>query len=52
MAAEIAKEGLAQPIVLQTRADGEYDVVIGHIPLAACRLAGMKTIPAIVRALR
>ena len=50
LAAEIAKSGLDQPIVLQTREDGEYDVVIGHLPLAACKLAGIKTIPAIVRA--
>lgn len=52
LAAEVAKSGLAQPLVLQTREDGEYDVVIGHIPLAACRMAGLKTVSAIVRSLK
>ena len=50
LAAEIRTSGITQPIVLQTREDGEYDVVIGHLSLAACRLIGFKTVQAIVRA--
>lgn len=47
LAADIAAEGLLQPIIV--RRDGKtYIVVAGHRRVLACRLAGLKRIPAMV----
>jgi small-conductance mechanosensitive channel len=50
LAGRIAGLGLLQPILLVKTPDGDrYDVVAGHLRLAACKQLGWKTIPAIVR---
>lgn len=49
LAKRIAELGLLQPIVVQKRDDGQYNVIVGHLRLAACKVLGWKTIPAYVR---
>jgi len=49
LAASIQAQGLLQPIVVVLRPDGDYDVVAGHLRLAACRKLGWTTIPALVQ---
>lgn len=47
LSASIATFGLLQPIVLRQVGDGRHVVIAGHRRLAACKLAGMKSIPAV-----
>lgn len=50
LARSIQQRGVLEPIVVTARADGDgYDLVMGHRRHAAAQLAGLKTIPAIVR---
>jgi ParB family chromosome partitioning protein len=49
LAASIAVHGVIQPIIVRERADGGYELVAGERRLRAARLAGLETIPAIVR---
>lgn len=49
LAKRIAELGLLQPIVVQKRDDGQFNVIVGHLRVAACKLLGWKTIPAYVR---
>lgn len=49
LAASIAVHGVLQPIVLRALADGGYQLIAGERRLRAARLAGLETIPAIVR---
>jgi small-conductance mechanosensitive channel len=50
VALSIANEGLLQPVVLKTTADGQsYEILAGHLRFLACKQLGWKTIPAIVR---
>jgi small-conductance mechanosensitive channel len=50
LAKRIAAQGLLQPIVvLRKPQDGRYELLAGHLRLAACRQLGWKTVPAIVR---
>ena len=49
LAASIAVHGVLQPIIVRTRADGTYELVAGERRLRAARMAGLETIPAIVR---
>ena len=51
LARSIAEQGLLQPIVVarQPGAAEGYDVLAGHLRLAACKKLGWKTIAAIVR---
>jgi ParB family chromosome partitioning protein len=49
LADSIQQYGLVQPIVVQKRADGTYELVAGERRLRAAKLCGMKTIAAIVR---
>jgi ParB family chromosome partitioning protein len=49
LAERIAQLGLLQPIVVEKREDGQYNVIVGHLRLAACKVLGWKTIPAYVR---
>jgi ParB family chromosome partitioning protein len=49
LAASIAVHGVLQPIVVRERADGSYELVAGERRLRAARLAGLATIPAVVR---
>lgn len=49
LAASIAEHGLLQPIVVSDVGGGAYELVAGERRLRASKLAGLKTIPAIVR---
>ncbi|WP_232549247.1 ParB/RepB/Spo0J family partition protein [Propioniciclava soli] len=48
LSASIAEVGLLQPIVVR-RAGGDYELVMGERRLRASKLAGLATIPAIIR---
>ena len=50
LAASIAVHGILQPIVVRATADGSYQLIAGERRLRAAKLAGMSTVPAIVRA--
>jgi ParB family chromosome partitioning protein len=49
LAASIAVHGVIQPIIVRTHAGGGYELIAGERRLRAARLAGLETIPAIVR---
>jgi ParB family chromosome partitioning protein len=49
LAASIRLAGLMQPVVVRPLADGKYELIAGERRWRACRLAGLKTVPAIVR---
>lgn len=48
MVASIKENGVLSPIVVQPTADG-YEILIGHNRWNACKLAGLPTVPAIVK---
>lgn len=48
MASRIAQMGLLQPIVVERRPNGAYEVIAGHLRLQACRTMGWKTVPAVI----
>ena len=50
LAASIAVHGILQPIVVRATADGSYQLIAGERRLRAAKLAGLPTVPAIVRA--
>ena len=45
----IKKFGILTPITVRPREEGGYEIISGHRRMRACELAGMDTIPAIVR---
>ncbi len=45
----IEKFGVLTPAIVRPREDGGYEIVSGHRRHHACELAGLKTMPAIVR---
>lgn len=49
LAASMAVHGVIQPVVVRELADGGYELIAGERRLRAARLAGLGTIPAIVR---
>ena len=49
LADSIRMQGLMQPIVVRSRSGGGYELIAGERRLRAARLAGLETIPAIVR---
>jgi len=49
LAASIAVHGILQPVIVRELADGGYELVAGERRLRAARLAGLETIPAVVR---
>lgn len=49
LAQKISEMGLLQPMVVEKRDDGKYNVVIGQLRLAACKMLGWKTVPCIVK---
>ena len=50
LAASIAVHGILQPIVVRATADGSYQLIAGERRLRAAKLAGLATVPAVVRA--
>jgi ParB family transcriptional regulator, chromosome partitioning protein len=49
LAASIAVHGVLQPVIVRNLADGGYQLIAGERRLRAARIAGLDTIPAIVR---
>lgn len=49
MAESIKERGVLVPAIVRPRSEGGYEIVAGHRRKRACELAGMKTLPAIVR---
>jgi ParB family chromosome partitioning protein len=49
LAASIAVHGVIQPVILRELADGGYQLVAGERRVRAAKLAGLETIPAVVR---
>jgi len=45
----IIKHGILVPIIARPRADGGYELISGHRRKRACELAGLETLPVIVR---
>ena len=49
LAASIAVHGVIQPVIVRELADGGYQLIAGERRLRAAKLAGLETIPAVVR---
>jgi len=49
LAASIRLAGLMQPIVVRAAGDGQYEIIAGERRWRACKMAGLKAVPAIVR---
>jgi ParB family transcriptional regulator, chromosome partitioning protein len=49
LAASIAVHGILQPIIVRERVDGGYQLIAGERRARAARLAGLETVPAVVR---
>ncbi len=49
LAASIAVHGILQPIVARTLADGTYQLIAGERRLRAARMAGLETVPVVIR---
>ena len=49
LARSIQENGLLQPVTVRPLEGDRYELIAGELRLRACRLAGMETIPAIVR---
>jgi ParB family chromosome partitioning protein len=49
LAASIAVHGVLQPVIVRNLTDGGYQLIAGERRLRAARIAGLDTIPAIVR---
>ena len=49
LAASLKTHGVLQPIVVTVRTDGGYELIAGERRLRAAKLAGLATVPVIVR---
>ena len=49
LAASIQQQGILQPVTIRSTGDGRYVPIMGNRRCAAARLAGLPTVPAIVR---
>lgn len=49
LAASIRSHGVIQPVVVRPLGEGRYELVAGERRWRACRLAGVKEVPALVR---
>jgi len=49
LAASIAVHGVLQPVIVRELADGGYQLIAGERRMRAAKLAGLDTIPAVVR---
>ena len=45
----ISQNGVIDPIIVREINDSSYEIIAGHNRVRACRLLGMKTIPAIIK---
>jgi ParB family transcriptional regulator, chromosome partitioning protein len=50
LAGSLAERGVLQPVLVRPRRDGKYELVAGERRWRAAQIAGLKAIPAIVRA--
>jgi len=49
LASSLGERGVIQPLLVRPLADGSYELVAGERRLRAARIAGLETIPALVR---
>jgi ParB family chromosome partitioning protein len=49
LASSLGEQGVLQPVLVRPRAGGRYELVAGERRWRAAEIAGMKTIPAVVR---
>lgn len=49
LAASIRQAGLMQPIVVRAVGDGQHEIIAGERRWRACKMAGLRTVPSIVR---
>jgi ParB family chromosome partitioning protein len=49
LAASLGEQGVLQPVLVRPRAGGRYELVAGERRWRAARIAGLETIPALVR---
>ena len=49
LAASIAVHGVLQPVIVRNLVDGGYQLIAGERRLRAARIAGLETIPAVIR---
>ncbi len=50
LAASIKAVGILQPLVVRPVAEGQYELIAGERRYRACQIAGLKTVPVVVRA--
>ena len=51
MVESVKQAGILNPVLLRKKEDGRYELISGHRRKRACELAGLTSIPAIVREL-
>lgn len=49
LSASIKEKGVVQPIIVRSLGNDKYEIIAGERRLRACKLAGLKEIPAIIR---
>ena len=49
MISSIRENGVLCPIIVQPADDGKYEILIGHNRWNACKIAGLPTVPAIIK---
>jgi len=49
LAASIAVHGVLQPVIVRELADGGYELIAGERRARAARIAGLETVPAVIR---
>ncbi|OGM01296.1 hypothetical protein A2480_01860 [Candidatus Uhrbacteria bacterium RIFOXYC2_FULL_47_19] len=49
LAASIREHGIIQPLALSPKSDGSYEIIAGERRFRAAQLAGLKSVPAVIR---